>query len=126
VAAAKERDMEDKPVGESMIVSRPKPGMRSICTEKGLKSNEPQGKPITTSRTHPGQETEIAALKTQLEEANDEAKEYLNIIKKLKEELDSQFLDNHRQKQLLQRQSDLLHRAEHLIKALLEQVENWK
>ena len=68
-------------------------------------------------------QAEIASLSSQLEEARDEAELNLLMLQQVQEELETYFLAHQQQEQLLQQQRQQLHRAEGLIQALLERVE---
>jgi hypothetical protein len=68
-------------------------------------------------------QAEIASLSSQLEEARDEAELNLLMLQQVQEELEFYFLDHQQQEQLLQQQRQQLERAEGLIQALLERVE---
>ena len=68
-------------------------------------------------------QAEIASLSSQLEEARDEAELNLLMLQQVQEELEFYFMDHQQQEQLLQQQRQQLERAEGLILALLERVE---
>lgn len=86
--------------------------------------------PITTSAAHSetGTETgelqqQVASLNSQLEEARDEAELNLLMLQQVQEELEFYFLAHQQQEQVLQSQQQQLQRAEALIQALLERLE---
>lgn len=62
-------------------------------------------------------------LLAELEAARDEAELNLLMLQQVQEELEFYFLAHHQQEDLLQRQREELARAEQLIQALLERVE---
>lgn len=68
-------------------------------------------------------EAQIVSLRSQLEEARDEAELNLLMLQQVQEELESTYLAQQQQDQLVQRQREQLQRAEGLIEALLERVE---
>jgi len=65
---------------------------------------------------------EINSLRSQLEEARDEAELNLLMLQQVQEELEFYFLAHQQQEQLLERQRQQLQRAETLIQALLERL----
>lgn len=71
---------------------------------------------------HPA-EAELAGLRTQLEESRDEAELNLLMLQQVQEELEFYFLAHQRQEQQLQAQREQLARAEGLIQAMLERLE---
>ncbi len=75
---------------------------------------------VSSSSTDP---QDIASLNSQLEEARDEAELNLLMLQQVQEELKFYFLAHQKQEQLLQKQAEQLQRAEGLIQALLERVE---
>jgi hypothetical protein len=68
-------------------------------------------------------EAELASLKSQLEEAWDEAELNLLMLQQVQEELEFFFLAHQQQEQLLQLHRTEQARAEALIEVLLERVE---
>lgn len=68
-------------------------------------------------------QAEISSLSSQLEEARDEAELNLLMLQQVQEELEFYFLAHQQQEQLLDRQRQQLQRAETLIQALLERLE---
>lgn len=68
-------------------------------------------------------QAEISSLSSQLEEARDEAELNLLMLQQVQEELEFYFLAHQQQEQLLERQRQQLQRAETLIQALLERLE---
>lgn len=68
-------------------------------------------------------EGQIVNLRSQLEEARDQAELNLLMLQKVQEELEITYLAQQQQEQLVQRQREQLQRAEGLIEALLERVE---
>jgi hypothetical protein len=82
--------------------------------------------PITTSTAHSETDDlqqQLASLNSQLEEARDEAELNLLMLQQAQEELEFYFLAHQKQEQLLQSQQQQLQRAEALIAALLERLE---
>jgi hypothetical protein len=83
--------------------------------------------PITTSTAHSESgadlQQQVASLSSQLEEARDEAELNLLMLQQVQEELEFYFLAHQKQEQLLQGQQQQLQRAEALIQALLERLE---
>ena len=83
--------------------------------------------PITTSTAHSEScadlQQQVASLSSQLEEARDEAELNLLMLQQAQEELEFYFLAHQKQEQLLQSQQQQLQRAEALIAALLERLE---
>jgi hypothetical protein len=83
--------------------------------------------PITTSTAHSESaadlQQQVASLSSQLEEARDEAELNLLMLQQVQEELEFYFLAHQNQEQLLQGQQQQLQRAEALIQALLERLE---
>lgn len=68
-------------------------------------------------------QAEITSLNSQLEEARDEAELNLLMLQQVQEELEFYFLAHQQQEQLLDKQRQQLQRAETLIQALLERLE---
>ena len=68
-------------------------------------------------------QAQIGSLSRQLEEARDEAELNLLMLQQVQEELDTYLLTHQQQDQTLQQQRHQLQRAEALIQALLERVE---
>jgi len=68
-------------------------------------------------------QAQIGSLSRQLEEARDEAELNLLMLQQVQEELDTYLLTHQQQDQTLQQQRQQLQRAEALIQALLERVE---
>jgi hypothetical protein len=68
-------------------------------------------------------QAQISSLTTQLEVARDEAELNLLLLHQVQEELDAALLAHQQQDQTLQQQRHQLQRAEVLIRALLERVE---
>ena len=68
-------------------------------------------------------QAQISSLTTQLEVARDEAELNLLLLHQVQEELDAALLAHQQQDQTLQQQHHQLQRAEVLIRALLERVE---
>jgi len=84
----------------------------------------PMSESTTRTTADPHQlQGEIAGLSSQLEEARDEAELNLLMLQQAQEELEFYFLGHQQQEQLLQSQQKQLQRAEALIQALLERVE---
>lgn len=82
--------------------------------------------PITATSAHsdPQQlQGEIAGLQSQLEEARDEAELNLLMLQQVQEELEFYFLAHQQQEQALLSQQQQLQRAEALIQAMLERLE---
>jgi hypothetical protein len=65
----------------------------------------------------------VASLGSQVEEARDEAELNLLMLQQVREELEFYFLAQQQQEQLLEQQRHQLQRAEALIQALLERLE---
>jgi len=65
----------------------------------------------------------IGSLESELEETRDEAELNLLMLQQVQEELEIYSLGHQQQEQLLQQQRHQLQRAEALIQALLERVE---
>jgi len=68
-------------------------------------------------------QAQINSLKSEVDEARDEAELNLLMQQQVQEELEFYFLAHQQQDQLLQQQRQQLQRAEALIQALLERVE---
>ena len=68
-------------------------------------------------------QAQIGSLSSQLEEARDEAELNLLMLQQVQEQLEFYFLSHQEQEQQLQLQRHQLQRAEALIQALLERVE---
>ena len=66
---------------------------------------------------------EIAGLQSQLDEARDEAELNLLMLQQVQEELEFYFLAHQQQEQTLQSKQQQLQRAEALIQAMLERLE---
>jgi hypothetical protein len=78
--------------------------------------------------TSPSQEliavqAELASLQTQLDEARDEAELNLLMLQQVQEELEFYFLAHQEQDQQLQQHREAMARAQALIEALLERLE---
>lgn len=68
-------------------------------------------------------QAELASLQTQMDEARDEADPNLLILQQVKEELEFYFLAHQEQDQQLQQHREAMARAQALIEALLERLE---
>ena len=68
-------------------------------------------------------EAEVAGLRLQLDEARDEAELNLLMLQQVQEELETYFLAHQAQEQQLERHRQQMARAETLIQALLERLE---
>jgi len=68
-------------------------------------------------------DAELASLRPQLEESRDEAELNLLMLQQVQEELEFYVLAHQQHEQLLQRHHQELQRAEALIQALLERLE---
>lgn len=80
--------------------------------------------PISQASTNPDQaQPGGAALTNQLEEARDEAELNLLMLQQVQEELEFYFLAHQEQEQILRKQAEQLERAERLILALLDRLE---
>ncbi|KEF42668.1 MAG: hypothetical protein ER33_05235 [Cyanobium sp. CACIAM 14] len=77
----------------------------------------------STARDQPAIDAEIASLKSQLDEARDEAELNRLQLQQVQEELEFYFLAHQELHQLLERHRQEERRAEVLIAALLERIE---
>jgi hypothetical protein len=77
----------------------------------------------TTDSGSAQREAELQSLRLQLEETRDEAELNLLLLQQLQEELDSSLLAQQQQDELLLRQRQEMDRAETLIRALLERLD---
>jgi hypothetical protein len=75
------------------------------------------------AHSDPVVQAEIAALRAQLEEARDEAELNLLLLQQVQEELEFYFLAHQQQEQLLEGHRQQQARAETLLEALLQRLE---
>ncbi|MCX5968338.1 MAG: hypothetical protein NTV57_11980 [Cyanobacteria bacterium] len=78
---------------------------------------------VTSAADPCDQEAEISSLFIQLETVRDEAELNLLMLQQVQEEVEIYLLEHQKQEQLLSHQREQLRRAETLIQALLERVE---